>query len=85
MKEMGKSGQNDCRPGDLSAAVWDANPGAMLGEVPKPLTATSPGDVFTRYKVYISAICGSVLYSAVFEFACTICCIDDLRAAVAQW
>ena len=39
-KEWAKNG---CRPGDLSAAVWDANPGAMPREVPKPLTATSPG------------------------------------------
>ena len=36
-------GQNGCRPGDLAVAVWDANPGAMSGEVPKPLAATSPG------------------------------------------
>ena len=35
--------QNGCRPGDLAVAVWDANPGAMPGEVPKPLAATSPG------------------------------------------
>ena len=28
MEEMGKSG---CRPVDLSAAVWDANPGAIAG------------------------------------------------------
>ena len=34
-------GQNGCRPGDLAAAVWDANPGAMPGKAPKPLTATS--------------------------------------------
>ena len=38
------------------------------------------------YKIQlISAICGSVLYSAAFEFACTICCTNDLQAAVAQW
>ena len=36
-------GQNGCRPGDLAVAVWDANPGAMPGEVPKPLAVTSPG------------------------------------------
>ena len=36
-------GQNGCRPGDLAVAFWDANPGAMPGEAPKPLAATSPG------------------------------------------
>ena len=36
-------GQNGCRPGDQAVAVWDANPGAMGGEAPKPLAATSPG------------------------------------------
>ena len=36
-------GQNGCRPGDLAVAFWDANPGAMPGEAPKPLAATTPG------------------------------------------
>ena len=35
--------QNGRRPGDLAVAFWDANPGAMPGEAPKPLAATSPG------------------------------------------
>ena len=36
--------QNGCRPGDLSAAVWVANPDAMPEKAPKMLTATSPGE-----------------------------------------
>ena len=36
-------GQNGCPPGDLAAAVWDANPGAMPGKAPKALSATSAG------------------------------------------
>ena len=40
-------GQNGCRPGDLTAAVRDANPGSMPGKAPnpsgKPLSATSFG------------------------------------------
>ena len=35
MKEIGRVGQNGCRPGDLSAAVWDANPWRYAGEGPQ--------------------------------------------------
>ena len=36
------------------------------------------------YKVQpVPAICGSILYSAAFEFGCTICCTDSV--VLAQW
>ena len=39
-----------------------------------------------RYKVQlVSAICGSILYSAAFEFGCTICCTANPEAVLAQW
>ena len=38
------------------------------------------------YKVQlVSAICGNILYSAAFEFDCTICCTGDPEAVLAQW